>query len=167
MPRATAAMKYITRMAYQGQTEGWWVRVQRKLVKGDKPLVISQFFSDDAYGGKAKALRRAKLFRDGAVITAPPPRQQRHQPDGVKNGYGYSRVVTVKQKKRSIDLETNKRTVTVVEHQEVKGWYRDLRGKVHRKKASVERWGLERAQKIVDDWLAGKTGKRPRAKATR
>lgn len=54
----------ITRMEYPrkgrgyGATVGWWVRVMR----GSK--MYSKLFSDGKYGGKEKALKKAKKYRD-------------------------------------------------------------------------------------------------------
>lgn len=130
-----ADLRFITRYDYQGR-HGWWVRIQRRLKKKTEPLVISQFFPDDKHGGDPGALAQAKIFRDAAMKTAPAPRLERHQPAGVKRGYGYIKV----------------------EGGLVKGWYRDTRGKVHRKSMSVAKWTLEAARQRVEQWLARKTG---------
>jgi hypothetical protein len=138
MPRAvksrTADMRYITRYDYQDR-HGWWVRIQRRLKKGTKPLVVSGFYADDKYGGRELALGVAKAFRDAAIVTAPAPRQQRRAPDGVRRGYGYTRV----------------------EGDVVKGWYRDTRGKIHRTSCSIAKWTLKGAQERAEAWLAKKT----------
>lgn len=130
----TPEMRYITRYDYQGR-HGWWVRVQRRLAKKTKPLVVSQFFADEKHGGRELALSEAKIFRDKATVVAPAPRQSRHVPDGVRRNYGYSRI----------------------EGGVVKGWYRDSRGKVHRTSASILKWTLDGAQARVKAWLAKKT----------
>lgn len=158
-------LKYITRIDYDGQTPGWWVRVQRVVEGKVKPLMISQFFSDKEYGGKAKALVAAKFFRKGAIDAAPPPKLERHQPPGVKNGYGYAKWSTVKRKKSVKDPKTGKRSVVTTDVKVREGWYRDLRGKVHRTKVSTARWGEKEAVARIDAWLARKTGKQPRSRA--
>lgn len=127
-------LRYITRYDYQGR-HGWWVRIQRRLTRGSKPLVISEFFSDDKNGGAEQGLVKAQAFRDGAITTAPAVRQQKHVPDGTRRGYGYTRV----------------------EGGVARGWFRDDRGKIHRFTASVSRWGLAEAEKRVREWLDGKT----------
>lgn len=127
-------MRYITRYDYQGR-QGWWVRIQRRLTRGAKPLVISQFFGDDKHGGPAAGLVQAKKFRDGALVTAPEVRLKKHVPDGTRRGYGYTRL----------------------EAGIVHGWFRDDRGKIHRFTAAVSKWGLEGAQSRVRDWLSKKT----------
>lgn len=129
-----ADMRYITRYDYQGR-HGWWVRIQRRLKKATKPLVVSAFHADEKFGGKELALAEAKRFRDAAIVTAPEPRQEKHAPDGVRRGYGYTKV----------------------EAGAVKGWYRDTRGKVHRKTFSIAKWTLKGAQTEADGWLAKKT----------
>lgn len=129
-----ADMRYITRYDYQGR-HGWWVRIQRRLKKGTKPLVVSQFFADDKYGGRELALGAAKSFRDAAIVTAPERRQERRAPEGVRRGYGYTRV----------------------EGGVVKGWYRDTRGKVHRTSCSIAKWTLPGAKERAEAWLAKKT----------
>ena len=149
-------MKYITRIDYEGQTSGWWVRVQRVIEGKPKPLMISQFFSDKEYGGKVKGLAAAKLFRKGAIEAAPPPQLEKHQPPGVKNGYGYTKWATLRRKKRVKDPSTGKKSTAVVEVKVREGWYRDLKGKVHRAKASVARWGEKEAVVRMDAWLAKK-----------
>jgi hypothetical protein len=156
-------MKYITRIDYEGQTPGYWVRVQRRLEKGAKPLVISQFFADSQYAGKRQALKAAKIFRDGALATAPAPRLVQHQPRGVKNGYGYTKEATLTRKRMVTDPKTKKRRVIASSHKVIEGWYRDLKGKVHRTKASIERWGQQGAQDRADEWLAKKSGRSLRA----
>lgn len=158
-------LKYITRIDYEGQTPGWWVRVQRRVEGKPKPLMISQFFSDKEYRGKAKALVAAKLFRKGALEAAPPPQLERHQPPGVKNGYGYAKWSSVKRKKSVKDPKTGKRTVVVTEVRVREGWYRDRRGKVHRTKVSAARWGEKEAEARIDAWLAKKNGRAVRARA--
>ena len=130
-----ADLRFITRYDYQGR-HGWWVRIQRRLAKKTAPLVISRFFSDEKFGGYESALVKAKAFRDTAAASAPAPRAKSHVPVGVKRGYGYLRI----------DGDT------------VKGWYRDSRGKVHRKTLSTLKWSLAEAKKKVEDWLVKKTG---------
>lgn len=130
-----AGLRFITRYDYQGR-HGWWVRIQRRLEKKSAPLVISQFFADDKYGGDGPGLIAAQRFRDAAAITAPAPRAEKHQPAGVRRGYGYVRT----------------------EGAVVRGWYRDSRGKVHRKTMSIAKWTREEAEKRVRQWLARKTG---------
>lgn len=139
-------MKYITRYDYDG-SHGYWVRIQRRLGKGEKPLVISQFFSDSVYNGKALALKAAKIFRDAAVETAPPPKQARHQPEGVTNDYGYVRrgVITVKAR----DGSRQKKPV-------FEGWYRSAQGKVSKAKYSIEKWGEDGAEAKANAWYAKK-----------
>lgn len=53
--------RYITRMDYVN-THGYWVRVGQKNRKNEKKL-----FSDLKYGGKRKALKTARRYRDLAV----------------------------------------------------------------------------------------------------
>lgn len=130
-----ADMRYITRYDYQGR-HGWWVRIQRRLKRATKPLVVSQFFADDKFPSRDAALGAAKVFRDAALVTAPEPRQQRRAPEGVRRGYGYTRL----------------------EGDVVKGWYRDTRGKVHRTSCSVAKWTLKGAEERARAWLAKKTG---------
>lgn len=127
-------MRYITRYDYQDR-HGWWVRIQRRLTRGDKPLVVSRFFADDKNGGAEHALVLAKAFRTGALETAPAPRQKKHVPDGIRRGYGYSRE----------------------EEGNVLGWFRDDRGKIHRITASIGKWGKAGAHARVAEWLAKKT----------
>ena len=131
-------LRFITRYDYQGR-HGWWVRIQRRLSKGSAPLVISQFFADDKNGGSPGALAAAKAFRETALAQAPAPRQARYAPLGVRRGYGYLRVVGGV----------------------VSGWYRDSRGKVHRKRLSIAKWTLGDAKKQIVDWLTDKTGSPP------
>lgn len=165
MATRSLGMKYITRIDYEGQTPGWWVRVQRRIEGQSKPLMISQFFSDKEYGGKAKALVAAKFFRKGAIDTAPPPQLERHQPPGVKNGYGYAKWSTVKRKKSVKNRKTGKRETVVTEVMVREGWYRDLKGRVHRTKVSATRWGAKEAEARVEAWLAKKSGRPQRTRA--
>lgn len=123
-------MKYVTRFDH-GRSHGWWVRVQRRVVRGDKPLVTSQFFADGLHGGRRAALEAAKIFRDAAIKVAPAPKLLQHQPPGVKNGYGY----------------------VTADPTHVKAWYRDTRGKVHRAKYSIRKWSFDDAKKKADSWL--------------
>jgi len=133
-------MKYITRYDH-GRTHGYWVRIQRVVTKGQPPLVVSQFFSDQACEGRRAALAAAKVFRDAAFTTAPPRRQEQHQPEGVRNGYGYVKMGLVGGRRFA------------------QGWYRDSRGKVHRSKVSVDKWTAEGAKARVDAWLQRKLGR--------
>jgi hypothetical protein len=50
--------KYITRLDHKN-THGWWVRVYLR----SKP-VYNKLFSDGVHGGKLKALKAAKSYRD-------------------------------------------------------------------------------------------------------
>jgi hypothetical protein len=143
-------MKYITRYDYDGSL-GWWVRIQRRLGKGEKPLVISQFFSDKHYGGKAPALKAAKIFRDGAAESAPPPKHQLHQPPGVSVGYGYVRRATITVKAR----DGSRQQKDIYE-----AWYKSLSGKVQKAKYSIEKWGEAEAKAKADAWYAGKSAPR-------
>ena len=43
---------------HRGSTKGWWVRVMRS------NETFSRFFNDNKYGGKDKALEKAKQYRD-------------------------------------------------------------------------------------------------------
>jgi len=52
------SQKYITRLDHKN-THGWWVRVYLR----SKP-VYSKLFSDGVHGGKQKALKEAKSYRD-------------------------------------------------------------------------------------------------------
>ena len=131
-------LRFITRYDYQGR-HGWWVRIQRRLSKGAAPLVISRFFADDKHGGSDAGLAAAKEFRMAALSKAPAPRQARYAPLGVRRGYGYLRIIDGV----------------------VSGWYRDSRGKVHRKRLSVAKWTLAEAKQQSVTWLTDKTGSPP------
>lgn len=56
--------KYINRMDQPGRhTHGYQVRIRYRDPRG-----VNRYFSDSVYGGKRKALRAAKRFRDEACL---------------------------------------------------------------------------------------------------
>lgn len=128
-------MKYISRFDYN-RSHGYWVRVQRVVKRGEKPLVVSQFFADGLNGGRAGALEAAKVFRNAALETAPAVKQTRHQPPGVENGYGYTKIATIAGRLFAV------------------AWYRDRRGKAHGTKYSVDKWTRSGALEKAESWLA-------------
>lgn len=130
-------MRGITRMDFK-RSHSWWVRMVRDGV------CHSKHFSDGVYGGREKALSKAKQFRNDLLKKLDPPaRHTRNTPFDLPGpGIMKKKVFTYK----GPDGE-------LYEYRAWHAWIRVSPSKVVSTKWSIEKWGNLEAQKRVRLWL--------------
>ena len=138
-------MRNITCHEY-GRGRFWQVRIKRIHSAGvDK--THSKAFSYLAYGGKAKALKAAKAWRDAMLLRLPPPASRGH--------------------KRRLELGAKRLYRATTTYYDRKGqwwqspaWHGFIRveeGKHKLTKWSIDKWGDSEAKKRCQAWLDNKS----------
>jgi hypothetical protein len=129
-------LKNITRMDYE-RSHGWWVRFEYRA----KP--ISKMFSDSSYGGKRASRAAAIKYRDEVLQTLP-NRSHQHQAPGKGRIWRETRsyVLASSGERRTYEAWT--------------GWCRVAPNRSASSNASIDKWGVRRARRMVESWLEGK-----------
>jgi hypothetical protein len=132
--------KNLLRYDYK-RSHGWWVRFERK--NGN----ISKFFSDSVHGGRRTAYKEAVEFRNHIRKTLPK----------------YSRVYSpgpgrIKREIRSYITLSGHRAY----YDAWVAWIRVSPGRGASTNASIDKWGVREAKKMVLRWLEKKQAEQKR-----
>ena len=117
------------------RTHGFFVRVQRR------GKICSGFFTDLRYGGKAKALAAAELFRDELVkVAGPSALNDRKAWAQIPRRPGASKIVGVQ---KVVDRRTAKPQIYW------RATWSPVPGVVQKKLFSVSKWGARKAKELA------------------
>lgn len=140
--------RYITRTeTLDGSTRGWNVRLPRRAPAGRRPPRLtdaaprSRFFSDGVHGGKLKALKLARQFRDEALASLPPPDPVSQV--GRKSARNTSGIVGVRRGVYHDGVES---------HAPYEFWtaqWLDGHGRQHTRSFSIARYGEQDARRLA------------------